>query len=216
MPTLAEDLLLLLLEDETGRLITDGTSTDNALAGAVLVDLVNAGRVRAEGKKLHVMDTSSLDEPVLEDGLARMSEKAPMHPQRAVELLDRHVRQNVLDRLVARGLVRREKSKVLGLFPRSKWPAVDSAHEDAIRAKLTEVLVDGAEPDARSGALISLLYAIDAVHKVVEGDKRSLKAKAKKISQGDWASTAVRQAIESVNSAVTAAIVATSIGASTS
>lgn len=216
MPTLAEDLLLLLLEDETGRLIADGTSTDNALAGAVLVDLVNAGRVRAEDKKLHVMDTSSLEEPVLEASLARMSEKAPMHPQRAVELLDSHVRRNVLDQLVARGLVRQEKSKVLGLFPRSKWPAVDSAHEDAVRAKLTAVLVDGAEPDGRSGALISLLYAIDAVPKVVEGDKRKLKARAKVISQGDWASTAVRKAVESVNAAVTAAIVASATGASTS
>jgi hypothetical protein len=216
MPTLAEDLLLLLLEDETGRLVTDGSATNHALAGAVLVDLVNAQRVRTEDKKLHVMDTSTLDEPVLEESLARLTEKSPLRAQRAVELLDGHVRKAVLDRLVERGLVRQEKSRVLGLFPRSKWPAVDSAHEDAIRAKLDDVLLRGAVPDERSGALISLLHAIDAVPKVVQGDKKALKARAKQISEGDWASEAVRKAVQAVQAAVTASILVASTAATTS
>ena len=213
MPTLAEDLLLLLLEDETGRLITDGTSTDHALAGAVLVDLVNAGRVAEEAKKLHVMDTSTLDEPVLEAGLTRLAEKAPVKPQRAVEVLTKDVRDAVLEQLEGRGLIRREKSRVLGLFPRTSWPAVDSAHENSVRAELTAALVGGERPSERAGTLIALLHAINVVPKVVEGDKKALKARAKEISEGDWASAAVRKSVQAVQAGVTAAVmVATTAG----
>jgi hypothetical protein len=216
MPTLAEDLLLLLLEDETGRLITDGTSTDHALAGAVLVDLVNAGRVADEGKKLHVMDTSTLDEPVLEAGLTRLAEKAPVKPQRAVEVLTKDIRETVLEQLAGRGLIRREKSRVLGLFPRTSWPAVDSAHEDSVRAELTAALVGGAQPSERAGTLIALLHAINVVPKVVDGDKKTIKARAKEISEGDWASAAMRKSVQAIQTAVTAAVIVASTSAGSS
>ena len=216
MPTLAEDLLLLLLDDDSGRLITDGTTTDLALAGAVLVDLVNAGRVAEEGGKLHVMDTAALDEPVLEAGLTRFTEKAPAKPQRSVEVLRKNVRETVLEALAARGLIRQEKDKVLGLFPRKSWPAVDSAHEDAVRAELTAALVGGEQPGDRAGALIALLHAINAVPKVVVGDKKSIKARAEEIGEGDWASAAVKKAVQAIQAAVTAAIVVASTTGATS
>jgi hypothetical protein len=215
MPTLAEDLLLLLLDDDSGRLITDGTSADHALAGAVLVDLVNAGRIAEEGGKLHVMDTASLDEPVLEAALERLAEKAPAKPQRSVEVLAKNVRGTVLGELAGRGLIRQDKDKVLGLFPRKTWPAVDSAHEDAVRAELTAALIGGEQPGDRAGALIALLHAIGVVPKVVEGDKKALKARAKQISDGDWASVAVKKAVQAIQAAVTAAIVVASTSAAT-
>ncbi|HEX6343407.1 GOLPH3/VPS74 family protein [Umezawaea sp.] len=215
MPTLAEDLLLLLLDDDTGRLITDGTSTDHALAGAVLVDLVNAGRVAEEGGKLHVMDTALLDEPVLEAGLARLAEKAPAKPQRAVEVMTKNVRETVLEALAGRGLIRQDKDRVLGLFPRRTWPAVDSAHEDSVRADLTAALVGGERATERAGALIALLHAIGVVPKVVQGDRKALKARAGEISEGDWSGVAVRRAVRAVQAAVTAAAVVASSGGST-
>ena len=45
MFSLAEDLLLLLLDDESGRSVVDGTRRDYAVAGAVLVELARLGRV---------------------------------------------------------------------------------------------------------------------------------------------------------------------------
>jgi hypothetical protein len=215
MPTLAEDLLLLLLDDDSGRLITDGTSADHALAGAVLVDLVDAGRVAEEDGKLHVMDTAVLDEPVLEAGLARLTEKAPAKPQRAVEVLTKNVRETVLEALAGRGLIRQDKDRVLGLFPRRTWPAVDSAHEDSVRAELTAALVGGERPSGRAGALISLLHAIGVVPKVVEGDKKALKARAGEISDGDWAGVAVKKAVQAIQAAVTAAAVTASTAGTT-
>ena len=46
---LAEDVLLLLTNDTTGKTVVDKTRLDLALAGAVLLDLTTAGRVDVAG-----------------------------------------------------------------------------------------------------------------------------------------------------------------------
>jgi hypothetical protein len=71
-------------------------------------------------------------------------------------------------------------------------------------------------PDPRTGALISLLHALNAVHKAVDPaaaglPKREMNANAKRIAEGDWASDAVRHAIDSMNAAVTAATSSTAV-----
>jgi len=42
---MAEEVLLLLVDDRTGRFLVDSTRLDNVLAGAVLVELVTIDRV---------------------------------------------------------------------------------------------------------------------------------------------------------------------------
>src|SRR6201991_1301396 len=135
MPSLAEDLLLLLLDDESGRSVVDGTRRDQAIAGAGLVDLVCAGRttpaepgeVAPEGYAV-VRDGAATDDPILDAALPKLAKK-PVEMERAVELLAADSGKAVLDRLVERGLIRREETKVLGIFRLQSWPAVDVAHE---------------------------------------------------------------------------------------
>ena len=71
-------------------------------------------------------------------------------------------------------------------------------------------------PDPRTGALISLLLALHAVHKTVDPaaaglSRREMNANAKRIAGGDWASDAVRHAIDSMNAAVIAATSSTAV-----
>ena len=40
-----EEVLLLLVDDRTGRFLVDSTRLDNVLAGAVLVELLDLGRL---------------------------------------------------------------------------------------------------------------------------------------------------------------------------
>ncbi|TWF79275.1 Golgi phosphoprotein 3 GPP34 [Pseudonocardia hierapolitana] len=46
---LTEDLVLLLLNPETGRAVVDSTSLDRAIGGALLLDLVTRERITADG-----------------------------------------------------------------------------------------------------------------------------------------------------------------------
>jgi hypothetical protein len=214
---IAEDLLFLLTNDETGRLVASPSEVDVALGGALLVELAMMQRVdlaspseQARQGRLVVRDASSTSDVLLDEALATVGEKQGKKPQDVVTALGKRVRVRLFDRLVDRGLVRAESGKILGIFPGHKWPTQDAAHEDSVRADLLTALRNAMARDARTGALVSLLLALKAVHKAVDPaaaglSVREMNANAKRIAEGDWGSDAVRHAIDSMIAAVAAA-----------
>ena len=114
-------------------------------------------------------------------------------------------------------MVRAEEGTILGVFPTHRWPAQDSSHEAEVRQSITQALVQQTTPQARIGALISLLHALRCEDKVVDPgehglSKRELRKRARDIATGSWASEAVRRAIDDTTAALAAIIVATSSG----
>jgi len=78
--------------------------------------------------------------------------------------------------------------------------------------------VQGTTPDQRTASLIALLSSVDAAHKVIDLDaygvsKKLIKSRAKVIREGAWAAGAVVKAIEAVQAAITASIIASSAAA---
>lgn len=221
MTLLAEDLLLLLLDDDSGKPVVDPGALPRALAGAVLLDLAMSGVVEVatgdgeakKGRLVLTNRTAPLD-PILAHAVAQLRGSKPMRPERAIEKLDKNLREAVLGRIVERGWVHEAKGKLLGIFPTTTWPSVDASHERVVREKLRAVLVDGAAPDPRTAALVSLLAAVDAAPKVFpDAAKKAIRKRAKEIAAGEWAGAAVRRAVESVNAAVIAAVIVPSVAA---
>lgn len=218
MTLIAEDLLLLLIDDVSGRLRLDRTRLDRVLAGAVLIELALAERISpampgepARAGTLVVRAAGPTGDVVLDAALSRLGSATPTKPARAVEKLVKGIRETLLHRVVAAGFVHEQHGTTLGVFPTTRWPAIDVRHESALRAELSAVLIHGQVPQRRVAALISLLVAVDAVPKVVPtSDKRALVRRAKQVADGDWAGEAVRKAVDAVNAAVIAAMVATS------
>jgi hypothetical protein len=210
---IAEDLALLLLDDDSGKALTDRTRLDSALAGAVLLELALHGRVEPDAadrkQRLRVSDPRPTGDVVLDDALRRVADKQPVKAESILGAVAKGLRDDIFERLVARGILRRQDGKVLGLFPTTQWPAQDSAHERQLRQRLSDVLVVGLTPDPHTRALVSLLLAVDALPKVVgtdRADKRELKRRAKELADGEWAGAAVRKAVEAVNTAVAVSI----------
>jgi hypothetical protein len=220
---IAEDLLLLMLDDASGRLT--GTSYPQpALGGALLIELALTGAVEVEDTKgmwttAKVRATSAVpDDDLLRGGYDLVAAK-DRGAQDLVDRLGKGLRDRLAERLVARGILERMDDKVLGLFPRTRWPAADSTHEADVRRRLTAVLVSGAEPDQRTGALVARLSAIDKAHKVVDHQgmsARDVRTRAKHISEGAWAAKAVRDAITASVAAIGAVAAGAAIGASSS
>jgi hypothetical protein len=101
-------------------------------------------------------------------------------PHSVVHALENRTRVRLYERLAERGLLRAEKGRILGILPSHRWPAEHVGHEAAVRASLVTALRDGVTTDARTGALISLLLALNAVHKA--GDPGSVG----RDGQADW------------------------------
>ena len=74
MLTIAEEVLLLVLDDETGRVNPrlPVHSLRNAVSGALLMDLAFSDRIDTDLHQLHVVDSTPLGEPVLDPALARV------------------------------------------------------------------------------------------------------------------------------------------------
>ena len=214
---LAEDLLLLLTDDGTGKLAASSTEVDVALGGALLVELTLMQRVDVAGSdervregRLVVRDPNPTGDALLDEALTIVAQKEGKKPRSVVTRLGKRTRVRLYERLVAGGVLRAEDDRILGIFPTHRWPSNDATHEATVRAGLLTALREGATTDARTGALISLLRALKAVHKTADPgsvglSKKELNANAKRIAEGDWAAKAVRQAIDSMNAAVIAA-----------
>jgi hypothetical protein len=212
---IAEDLLLLLLDEKSGK-VTASDSADVALGGAVLAELAILGAVTVEErtsrwKAPKVTVTGPVPEDrVLADAVAIVAEKE-RSAQDLVGRLGKGLVQTLGDRMADRGILERRQSRLLGMLPRTRWPAADSSHEAAVRQSLTSVLVQGTTPDPRTGALVAVLSAIDRAHKVVDHDglsRRDVKKRAKEVAEGEWAAKGVRDAIKATNAAVLAVVAA--------
>jgi hypothetical protein len=217
---IAEDLLLLLLDDESGKPQTQQLQI--ALGGALLVELAVEGMVTIvetaslwRSAKVHPVEGARPGDPLLQSAWDTVREKE-RSAQGLVEKLGKGLSDRLCERLAARGLLERRDDKVLWLFPRTRWPARDTSYEDAVRRALTVILVDGGQPDPRTGALVALLHAVDRVAQTVphEGtSEREVKKRAKEVSEGQWAAKAVKDAIAAATAATVAAMTAVTAGA---
>jgi hypothetical protein len=223
---LAEDLLLVLTDDQTGKLAASSTEVDVALGGALLVELalrecvdVAGADERVREGRLVVRDANPTGNGLLDETLAIVEQKEGKKPQSVVARCGKGVRRQLYGRLAEGGVLRAEEDRVLGMFSTHRWPAADAAHEMSLRVGLASALRNGATTDERTGALISLLHALKVTHKVIDPgsvglSKKEVNANAKRIAEGDWAAKAVRQAIDDTNAAIIAATSSTVLGGS--
>lgn len=208
---IAEELLLLALDDESGKVVV--SELDKGLAGAVLIELALLERVRIAEKgetvragRLVLKPGPQPGHPVLADAVRVLSAKEGRKPQDVLGTLAKGLRERLADGLVAAGVLRRERRKVMGLFPTQRLPAQDSGHETGVREKIVAAL-NAAGHDERTAALIALLSALRAVTTVFDvPDKRAARRRAKEIAEGQWAAAAVRKAVEEVYAATAAAV----------
>jgi hypothetical protein len=217
---IAEDLLLLLTRDDSGSLLVSDYQVDPALAGALLLELALQGRVDVAGEgeavkpgRVVVRDGSTTGDDLLDRTLAGLAASKPRKPKDHLGAMAKGLRPALYARLADQGAVRLEEGRVLGVIPRKRWPAADTAREGVTRAHLEEALLGTTTPEPRTAALVALLHAVGAVPKVVDPKahgvtRRELGARAKVLAEGNWASKAVRQAIEEVVGAVVAATTA--------
>jgi hypothetical protein len=224
---IAEDLLLLLTDDVSGRATVDSQRLGLALAGAVLVELVLADRVAVTdegrwgtGSRVALVGSGPLGDPVLDEAIRRVGgRRQPIGAQSLLTTLGKGLPDELRGRLVGRGILRAEEGRVLGIFPTRAWPAADSTHEAGVREALWDVVVVGRTPTDREVCLVSLLHAVDQVPRqfATEGmTARQLRSRAKVLSEGNVGAEAVRRAIDAANAAIAAAAVAASAAAASS
>jgi hypothetical protein len=157
---LAEELLLLAYDDETGKATGSRIGLDLGMAAAVMVDLALAGRIAYVDGYLKVIDRTPTGDEIADAVLAKAdADDQPHTPAQWLQRLRHRLRTRVLEDLVARGVVRDVDETQLEYIHVHRYPTVDPAVEAEIRKRLGEALMSEGAPDERTAALCTLLTA---------------------------------------------------------
>jgi hypothetical protein len=154
---LAEELLLLAYDDQTGKATGSRIGLDLGMAAAVMVDLALAGRIAYVEGYLKVIDPSPVGDPIADAVLAKAAADEPHTPAQWLQRLRHGLRGRVLADLVARGVIQDVDETQMGVIHVHRYPTTDPAYEAEIRQRLADALITGAVPDERTAALATLL-----------------------------------------------------------
>jgi hypothetical protein len=157
---LADELLLLAYDDETGRSTVSQIGLDLGMAAAVLVDLVLHGRVEVSDRMVVPVDATPTGHSVADEILARIAVEPPHPVARWLQRLRHGLRQHMLESLVDRGVVRDQDETAWDVIHLHRYPMVDPTAERDTRRRLAAALIGDTVPDERTAALATLVAAV--------------------------------------------------------
>jgi hypothetical protein len=165
-----EELALLALDPESGRMRANTPAVEQALAGALLLDLAHEGHLRLDAAGSVELVSTGPRHPLLGYGLSRLTGQIPLGVRDAICHLSPRLSETVLDTMSARGLVRRDEHRTLVLKILVRWHMTAPAMADATRADLTSILATSSGSHAsssdpvlgpRESALLTVLGGAD-------------------------------------------------------
>jgi Golgi phosphoprotein 3 GPP34 len=209
---LAEQLLLLFLDDETG---SDHASSggDPGLAGALLLDLTAGGALTEEDGELVAVPDTAPRHPLLATAHAAIEASDKRRDAKGwVGSLPKELkplRERAAERLVEGGVLTEERRKLLKIIPTTRFPQADPEPERDLRERLRAVLVTERQPTQQEAMLIALLVPYDLVGKLVPRDRRKdAQRRAKDVAEGGAAAKAVDDTLKGIQAAVIASTAA--------
>jgi hypothetical protein len=192
MARIAEDLLLLLLDNSSAQPQLDRSRLTRVLAAAVILDLSYDCRVRpalptepvGAGRLLALEGPVPLD-PAVRPTLALLAQ-GPITPAAALAKIRKHAEDDVLDQLLRTGQIHQVGLSSHRLRRNTyAWPVKNRSRVDAVRYALQTALSGQRRPDAVTAALIGLLHRIGGLAAVLDISDEGLR-RAGEITVGHW------------------------------
>lgn len=204
--TLPEQAFLALLDPRTGRLPWgQATQARFVVAGAALADLARAGRVRLERGRVVPAAGPPPHDPFLQATLSRIL--AARRPRRASTWVTQlPVLRHVTRELHAKGVLRREEGRALGVFPVTRWRAADQGPRNALVA----ACLGRRAFDEDLAILAAALDAASLLRDMMpSGTWRDAKRRARALASDPSLAASIREAIAMADDGTSGAIAAT-------
>ena len=212
-PTLAEDLLLVLFQPDSGAIAGENTLY-HVLAGAVLAELafnesVTATTTITGSTSVEAVEGRAPSDEVLRLAWSHVTDK-PGEVQDMLAVIGPTLRQPLLERLIARGDIREENGKVLGTLKITTLKDGGSGRRSTLIRDVYDVLVDRADPTPRVAALAALLWGSGTLRQLDPEIPWSpvVITRAQELKRGDWSAEAATQAVARATAAMISVIAA--------
>jgi hypothetical protein len=206
---LYEEILLLALDDDKGTTGL-GSTFATAMGAAVLAELAMRDAVTVgpdRQRRVGAVRGAAVDDPLLAECLQQVLDEQRPRPAGhwvtrfagTKDLKDRAARQ-----LVAKGVLKEDADKVLGIFPRTLYPERDPGPEKELRDRLYwAIFTPTNEVEARTTVVVSLLKATGMLEQVFDKKKlKGRKARVEKLVSGQAVGEATREATDAAMAAV--------------
>ncbi len=211
---LHEEIMLLALRDEEGT-VEFGSMYGYALGGALLAELLLAGRISVEeGKRklVNVVSDEPVGQPLVDQCLLQIaSAKRRAVVQTWVQRFSaiKNLHHRIAQGLCERGILRAAEDKVLLIFRRQIYPEINPQPERRLIERLRKaIFTDQDRVDPRTTILISLANGANLLR--IPFDRKDLKKRRQRIEQltnGELMGKAASEAIQAAQAAVTIAAV---------
>jgi len=205
---LAEELILLALEDQSGKFVSSATSYGNyAIAGALIMDLFLLGKLDINGKYLVVTDSQGahdLDD-VLQDILYEIQHnKKPKSLKDWIEKIASYgnaIINFLLERLTDQGILRREERTVFRMFHKVIYLVQNPEIKFHLMQKIGDILFNHEDPDARMLKLLSLIKISHLIPALFDKPFRKIAtARIKTLIQSENIGKVVQEVITAIES----------------
>jgi len=206
---LYEEILLLALDDDKGTTPME-SMFKNAMGGAILAQLVLEGAIRIDEdkkKKVHPVAGARLDDPVLSECLELITDKDK--PKQAKEWVMKFANLKDLKgraarQLVDKGVLREEEGTVLKIFKRTLFPERDGGPERDLRQRMEKAIFTySSQVEHRTVIIVALAKATKMLDKMFDKKRlKEAKPRLERLSSGQVAGDATREAIEAVQAAI--------------
>lgn len=213
---LHEEIMLLALRDQKGT-VEFGSLYNYALGGAILAELLLAGRISVEAGKKKLVDLVSrepMGDPVIDECLQKIaSAKRRADPQTWVQRFStlKKLHHRVAEGLCQRGILRADEDKILLIFSRQIYPELNPQPERKLIERLRKAIFgDSGVVEPRTVILIALAHAADLLRiPFGKRDLRQRKKRIQKIIDGEMMGKATKEAIEAAQAAAAVVVVCT-------
>ncbi len=180
----AEEIILLLLDDDGRFTRLPSWSLHYALAGGVLMDLALENRIDTDLEKLVLIDPTPVGDSLLDPTLADIAAGAESDARYWVGRTasrGEDLREEALKRLVEIGVLEKRDDSFLWVFRARRYPSIDGKVEREVKLRIMGVLFSDEIPDPRDIVIIGLADACGIFSELLS--PRELESAAERIDQ---------------------------------
>jgi Golgi phosphoprotein 3 len=180
MLTMLEEVVLLAVDERNGGLrSTREYSTAYALVGAVFFDLALTRKIDTGTDEIQIVDPTPTGNATLDRVLAHMAKRPDLKTVASWIEEIFHQRDDLegeaLQSLIAQGILRHEKSKLLWIIDVERFPLVDNKPQQHVKLRLAQAILSDDIPPTRDIMLVSIAEPCGLLQYVLSEDTIALR-----------------------------------------
>lgn len=175
--TLAEELILIILDDSSGKFFSSAKpyAIDIAIAASLIMELTLIGRIDSDSEKLFVISNVPTGNYILDDTLAEISaEKTTLPTSDWITRIGKKgesLNQLIINGLVSRGILISIDKRLLWVFKTRVYPPSSGIEEREIRARVKQLIYSTEIPNPRDSLIVGLLHATSLINHLLTLDE---------------------------------------------